>query len=71
MFEEQHIVKVTRKGKKLIKSGYDTCQFFADDRSCSVYEARSSVATGLDTGLPNCHRVAIGSPRQPWSTSPP
>jgi Fe-S-cluster containining protein len=39
-FEEKHIVEVTRKGERLIKSGYNTCQFLAADRRCSVYEAR-------------------------------
>ncbi len=39
-FEERHIVEVTRKGEKLIKSGYDTCQFLTEDRRCSVYSAR-------------------------------
>jgi len=39
-FEEKHIVEVTRKGEKLIKSGYDTCQFLDADRRCSVYSAR-------------------------------
>jgi Fe-S-cluster containining protein len=39
-FEEQHIVEVTRKKEKLIKSAYDTCPFLADDRRCSVYAAR-------------------------------
>jgi Fe-S-cluster containining protein len=39
-FEERHIVERTRKGEKLIKSGYDTCQFLQDDRRCGVYPAR-------------------------------
>jgi Fe-S-cluster containining protein len=39
-FEEKHIVEVTRKGERLIKSGYDTCQFLAGNRRCGVYEAR-------------------------------
>lgn len=39
-FEAKHIVEVTRKGEKLIKSGYDTCQFLTEDRRCSVYSAR-------------------------------
>ncbi|HUK58685.1 MAG TPA: YkgJ family cysteine cluster protein [Stellaceae bacterium] len=39
-FEEKHIVEVTRKGEKLIKSGYDTCQFLTAERRCSVYKAR-------------------------------
>ena len=39
-FEEKHIVEVTRKGEKLIKSGYDTCQFLDENRRCTVYAAR-------------------------------
>jgi Fe-S-cluster containining protein len=39
-FEQKHIVEVTRKGEKLIKSGYDTCQFLSDERRCTVYSAR-------------------------------
>ena len=39
-FEEKHVVEVTRKGEKLIKSGYDTCQFLDANRRCSVYSAR-------------------------------
>jgi len=39
-FEAKHIVEVTRKGKKRIKSGYETCQFLAPDRTCTVYKAR-------------------------------
>lgn len=39
-FEEKHIVEVTRRGKKRIKSGYQTCQFLGADRRCTVYEAR-------------------------------
>ncbi len=39
-FEERHILKVNRKGEKLIKPGYDTCQFLGPDRRCTVYEAR-------------------------------
>ncbi len=39
-FEAKHIVKVTRKREKLIKDGYDTCQFLDGKRRCSVYEAR-------------------------------
>lgn len=39
-FEAQHVVEKTRKGEKLIKSGYDTCQFLTDGRRCSVYAAR-------------------------------
>ena len=31
---------MTRKGEKLIKSGYDTCQFLGEDRRCTVYSAR-------------------------------
>ncbi len=39
-FEAKHIVEVSRKGEKLIKSGYDTCQFLSADRKCTVYPAR-------------------------------
>ncbi len=39
-FEQNHVVKVTRRGEKLIKDGYDTCQFLGENRTCSVYEAR-------------------------------
>jgi Fe-S-cluster containining protein len=39
-FEEKHLVEVTRKGEKLIKSGYDTCQFLDANRRCTVYSAR-------------------------------
>ncbi|HYM02768.1 MAG TPA: YkgJ family cysteine cluster protein [Stellaceae bacterium] len=39
-FEERHIVEVTRKRRKLIKAGYETCQFLAEDRTCTVYAAR-------------------------------
>ncbi|HUZ73647.1 MAG TPA: YkgJ family cysteine cluster protein [Stellaceae bacterium] len=39
-FEAKHVVEVTRKGEKLIKSGYDTCQFLDANRRCTVYSAR-------------------------------
>ena len=39
-FEEKHIVEVTRKGKKRIKSGFRTCQFLGADRRCTVYHGR-------------------------------
>jgi Fe-S-cluster containining protein len=39
-FEEKHLVEVTRKGEKLIKSGYETCQFLGENRRCTVYAAR-------------------------------
>jgi uncharacterized protein len=45
-FEEKHIVETTRKREKLIKSGYDTCQFLAPDRTCTVYEARPKNCRG-------------------------
>lgn len=45
-FEEKHIVKVTRSGKKRIKSADETCQFLAADRSCTVYEARPTDCRG-------------------------
>ncbi len=45
-FEEKHIVKVTRAGKKRIKSAEDTCQFLGADRTCTVYEARPTDCRG-------------------------
>jgi Fe-S-cluster containining protein len=39
-FEEKHLVEVTRKGEKLIKAGYESCQFLGEDRRCTVYSAR-------------------------------
>ena len=39
-FEAKHIVEVTRKGEKLIKSDYNACQFLSEDRRCTVYSAR-------------------------------
>ncbi len=39
-FEAKHLVEVTRKGEKLIKSGYDACQFLGENRRCTVYSAR-------------------------------
>jgi hypothetical protein len=39
-FERRHIKDVTRKGEKLLKEGYKTCQFLDDNQMCSVYEAR-------------------------------
>jgi Fe-S-cluster containining protein len=45
-FEAQHLVEVTRKGEKLIKSGFDTCQFLAADRTCTVYAARPENCRG-------------------------
>jgi Fe-S-cluster containining protein len=39
-FEEKHIVEVTRKGEKLIKSASEPCQFLGEDRRCTVYSAR-------------------------------
>jgi hypothetical protein len=39
-FEEKHIVEVTRKGEKLIKSDHSACQFLGEDRRCTVYSAR-------------------------------
>jgi Fe-S-cluster containining protein len=38
-FEKKHIVEKTRRAKR-IKAGYETCQFLAADRTCSVYPAR-------------------------------
>jgi len=45
-FEAKHIVEKTRKGEKLIKSGYDTCQFLGADRRCTVYSARPTDCRG-------------------------
>ena len=45
-FEEKHLVKVTRAGKKRIKEGDITCQFLGKDRSCTVYEARPTNCRG-------------------------
>jgi len=45
-FEREHIVEVTRRGKKRIKSGDDTCQFLAADRTCTVYAARPTNCRG-------------------------
>ncbi len=45
-FEKKHIVKVTRRGEKLIKAGFDTCQFLSANRTCSVYEARPEDCRG-------------------------
>jgi hypothetical protein len=39
-FEEKHLVEVTRKGEKLIKQDFMSCQFLGDDRRCTVYKAR-------------------------------
>jgi Fe-S-cluster containining protein len=45
-FEAKHIVAKTRKGEKLLKSGYDTCQFLGPDRRCTVYSARPTDCRG-------------------------
>jgi Fe-S-cluster containining protein len=45
-FEEKHLVKVTRAGKKRIKEADITCQFLGKDRSCTVYEARPTNCRG-------------------------
>ncbi len=45
-FEEKHIVEVTRKGIKRIKSGFNVCQFLAADRTCTVYKARPTDCRG-------------------------
>ena len=45
-FEKRHILKVTRKGEKLIKPGYETCQFLGEDHRCKVYEARPKDCRG-------------------------
>jgi Fe-S-cluster containining protein len=45
-FEEKHIVKVTRAGRKRIKAGDESCQFLGEDRSCTVYAARPKDCRG-------------------------
>ncbi len=45
-FEKRHILEVTRKGEKRIKSGYKTCQFLGPDRLCTVYDARPNDCRG-------------------------
>ncbi len=45
-FEAKHIVETTRKGEKLLKSAYDTCQFLGEDRRCTVYAARPTDCRG-------------------------
>jgi Fe-S-cluster containining protein len=45
-FEEKHIVEVTRRGVKRIKSGFNVCQFLAVDRTCTVYKARPTDCRG-------------------------
>ena len=45
-FEAKHIIEKTRRGSKRIKAGYETCQFLANDRRCSVYEARPKDCRG-------------------------
>ena len=45
-FEERHVVRTTRKGEKLIKDGFDTCQFLGRDRRCTVYAARPTDCRG-------------------------
>jgi Fe-S-cluster containining protein len=45
-FEAKHILEVTRKGEKRIKSGYKTCQFLTPDRLCGVYAARPNDCRG-------------------------
>ena len=45
-FEARHVLKVTRKGEKLIKPGYEPCQFLGDDRRCTVYAARPRDCAG-------------------------
>jgi Fe-S-cluster containining protein len=39
-FEEKHVVEITRRGKRHIKSEFGTCQFLSADHRCTVYEAR-------------------------------
>jgi Fe-S-cluster containining protein len=45
-FEEQHVVHVTRAGKKRIKDELTTCQFLGKDHSCTVYDARPTNCRG-------------------------
>jgi Fe-S-cluster containining protein len=45
-FEEKHVVKVTRSGRKRIKDADQTCQFLAPDRTCTVYDARPTDCRG-------------------------
>ena len=45
-FEAKHILEVTRKGEKRIKSGYKSCQFLTEDRLCGVYAARPKDCRG-------------------------
>jgi Fe-S-cluster containining protein len=45
-FEKRHIMEVTRKGEKRIKTGFKTCQFLNAERLCGVYEARPNDCRG-------------------------
>ncbi|HTU55096.1 MAG TPA: YkgJ family cysteine cluster protein [Acetobacteraceae bacterium] len=45
-FEAQHIVERTRRGKKHIKSEFETCQFLDARRRCTVYAARPTDCRG-------------------------
>ena len=45
-FEAKHVLEITRKGEKRIKSGYKSCQFLTEDRLCGVYDARPSDCRG-------------------------
>jgi Fe-S-cluster containining protein len=45
-FEEKHLVKKTRAGKKWIKDELTTCQFLDAKRSCTVYTARPTNCRG-------------------------
>jgi Fe-S-cluster containining protein len=45
-FEEKHLLKITRAGKKWLKDADKTCQFLSSTRSCTVYDARPTNCRG-------------------------
>jgi len=45
-FDEKHIVRAKRGGRRLIKTEDETCQFLGDDRTCTVYRARPANCRG-------------------------
>ena len=45
-FEEKHLFKTTRAGKKWLKDADKTCQFLGENRSCTVYSARPTNGRG-------------------------
>jgi Fe-S-cluster containining protein len=47
-FADKHILEVTKKGEKLIKPGYEACQFLGPKRQCTVYEARPKDCRGYN-----------------------